>query len=111
MNNNNSEKPDSYQYDSHIFVCINVREGENARPSCGLRGGKEIHARLKQRWKARKDAGLPLPPKMRVNKSMCLDYCEEGPCLVAYPKANWVFPKDADEAEAWFDAYIDAESK
>ena len=40
------------------------------------------------------------PGKIRVNKSLCLDRCEEGPICVVYPEGTWytyVDESDIDE--------------
>jgi (2Fe-2S) ferredoxin len=45
-----------------------------------------------------KAAGLT--PRVRINKSLCLDQCEHGPTVVVYPEAVWyghVQPEDAVE--------------
>jgi (2Fe-2S) ferredoxin len=56
-----------------------------------------MRAYCKDRVKDRKLSG---PGKVRVNKSGCLDRCEEGPCIVVYPDAVWytyVDQSDIDE--------------
>ena len=66
----------------HLFVCVNCRE-MGVRKSCGEEG-------LKIRNKL---VALSNPIKnklgIRVNKSGCLDMCEEGPVLAIYPKNIW----------------------
>ena len=43
--------PMSQFYEKHIFVCENIREGENARVSCGKHNSKKIREYLKQKIK------------------------------------------------------------
>ena len=69
-------------YKKHVFVCENVRESKT-RKSCGNQG-KKIRARLK---KIVFDKGLNT--NIRINRSGCLDQCENGPCLVVYPEGIW----------------------
>jgi len=83
------------QFEHHVFVCHNVRPADAPRPSCTTDGKSEVFTQLQQLSKA---AGLA--PKVRINKSMCLDQCEHGPVVVVYPEAVWyghVTPADAAE--------------
>ena len=83
-------------FERHVFVCTNSRPAGAPRPSCTADGNSELLTRLQQAAKA---AGLA-PPKVRINKSGCLDQCEHGPNIVVYPEAVWygfVKPEDADE--------------
>ncbi len=72
------------KYERHVFVCINQREPESARPSCNADGKSQLHSLLKQAVDA---AGLK--GSVRVNKAGCLDQCEHGPNIVIYPDAVW----------------------
>ena len=58
-------------YEKHIFVCENVRNGENVRVSCGKHDSKKIREYLKQKIKE-----IAPERKIRVNMSGCLDRCE-----------------------------------
>lgn len=74
-------------YKRHIFFCCNERPEDAARPCCMAAGADEMRQYAKQRVK---DMGLSGPVGgVRVNKSGCLDRCEEGPTAVVYPDAVW----------------------
>jgi (2Fe-2S) ferredoxin len=82
-------------FERHVFVCHNVRPAGAPRPSCTPDGSSELFTTLQQAAKA---AGLGAP-KVRINKSLCLDQCEHGPTVVVYPEAVWyghVKPEDAE---------------
>ena len=79
-------------YRKTIFVCINERPPEKTRPSCGLRGGRDLAATLKQ---ALKDRGLQ--GEIRLTRTRCLDLCEDGPNIAIFPEDTWythVKPED-----------------
>jgi len=83
------------KFERHVFVCHNVRPAGAPRPSCTADGTSALFTQLQQLSKA---AGLP--PRVRINKSLCLDQCEHGPNVVVYPEAVWygnVQPEDAAE--------------
>jgi (2Fe-2S) ferredoxin len=42
----------------------------------------------------------------RINKSGCLDRCEEGPILVVYPEAVWYTYMDRDDVDEIIDRHI-----
>lgn len=71
-------------YTHHVFVCTNERPEGSPRGCCKSKGGDELHAALK---KAAAKAGLS--DHVRVNKSGCLDQCEQGATMVVYPEAVW----------------------
>ena len=82
-------------FERHVFVCTNTRPADAPRPSCNADGKGELHTAIQQLVKA---AGLG--PRVRVNKSGCLDQCEHGGTVVVYPEAVWyghVRPEDAAE--------------
>ena len=70
-------------YDRHMFICGHERPTGSARPSCKNRGSLELLPRIKQ---AIRDEGLP---SIRVQKSGCLDFCENGIACVVYPEEIW----------------------
>jgi len=79
----------------HVFVCLHERPEGAQRPSCGRRGSMELMMALKRSAKA---MGLG---DVRVQKSGCLDRCEEGPSAVVYPEATWwTLPDDVEAAAA-----------
>lgn len=71
-------------YIHHIFVCTNERPAGSPRGCCKSKGSVELHAALKE---AVAKAGLS--NDVRVNKSGCLDHCEQGATVVVYPEAVW----------------------
>jgi len=82
-------------YEHHVFVCLNDRDGSASRPSCAHGNSKKLRGALKN---AVKDAGLK--HRVRVNEAGCLDQCEHGPVMVVYPEVVWygfVHPRDAEE--------------
>src|SRR5262245_40727276 len=70
-------------YKRHIFICTNRRDPSNPKGSCANRGSEEICAAFK---KEVFEAGLK--GQMRDNSSGCLDQCEGGPTVLAYPEAD-----------------------
>ena len=80
-------------YKKHVFVCENIRYSSK-RKSCG-RIGKGIRSILKK-----KVHDNNLKNTVRINRSGCLDHCEDGPCLVIYPEGKWyteINEKDCDD--------------
>jgi (2Fe-2S) ferredoxin len=80
-------------FDAHVFVCCNRRPDGHPRGSCAAKGSEKLRDYMKARAK---ELGLP---SMRVNTAMCLDRCEEGPCIVIYPEGVWYrvdTPADVD---------------
>ena len=75
----------------HVFVCINEREHDHPRGSCGSKESLVILGKLKS--KAR-ESGLN---DVRVNKSGCLNRCESGPTCVVYPEGTWYSLPDDEE--------------
>lgn len=81
-------------YDAHIFVCTNRREPGAKRGSCAEKGSEELRDYLKKRVK---ELGIA---RVRVNAAGCLDRCELGPCVVAYPEGAWYKISTREEADA-----------
>ncbi len=75
----------------HIFVCTNSRTAtgsDRERKSCGPLGGEKLRSDLKD-WI--KKEGLSTPRcRIRVNSSGCLDFCEQGVAVAAYPQGEFV---------------------
>jgi len=82
-------------YKHHVFFCLNKRDApENC---CACHGSEAMQEYAKKRIKELKLNGQG---KVRVNKSGCLDRCEEGPVMVVYPEGTWytyVDQADIDE--------------
>lgn len=83
-------------YLRHAFVCGHQRGEGAARPSCMNRGSLDLMRELKQRVREGSDLNL------RVQKSGCLDFCEQGPTCVVYPEGAWYSLKDEAALEAVF---------
>ena len=83
-------------YLRHAFVCGHQRGEGATRPSCMNRGSLDLMRELKQRVRAGSDLNL------RVQKSGCLDFCEQGPTCVVYPEGVWYSLKDEAALEAVF---------
>ena len=71
-------------YKHHVFFCLNQRDPPEK--CCNNAGATEMQAYAKARIKA---LGLSGKGRIRINKSGCLDRCEEGPILVVYPDEVW----------------------
>ncbi|MCL4405752.1 MAG: (2Fe-2S) ferredoxin domain-containing protein [Firmicutes bacterium] len=68
------------RYRYHVFACTNKRDPEHPRGSCQLRNAEEVLSLFREELK---QANIPQP--FRINKSGCLDACEEGPVFAVYP--------------------------
>ncbi len=44
--------------------------------------------------------------KVRINKSGCLDRCEEGPVMVIYPEAVWYTYVDEHDIDEIIDSHL-----
>ena len=85
MDAKNRETPG---YTRHLFICGHERQEGSARPHCQGRGSMELLSQLKM---LTREAGLK---NIRVQKSGCLDYCEQGISCVVYPEGTWYSLKD-----------------
>lgn len=81
-------------YLRHAFVCGHQRGEGAARPSCMNRGSLDLMRALKLRVREESDLNL------RVQKSGCLDFCEQGPTCVVYPEGTWYSLADQATMEA-----------
>ena len=80
-------------YDRHMFICGHERPPNSSRPSCKNLGSLELLPRIKQ---VAREQGLS---SIRVQKSGCLDFCENGIACVVYPEgACYQLSKDMDIA-------------
>ena len=70
-------------YDRHVFICGHERPEGAARPSCRNRGSLELLSTIKT---AAREGGLS---NIRIQKSGCLDFCENGIACVVYPEGTW----------------------
>ena len=44
--------------------------------------------------------------KIRINKSGCLDRCQEGPCVVVYPEGVWYTYVDEHDIDEIVDRHL-----
>ena len=70
-------------YSRHVFICGHQRPEGSPRGCCSEKDSLEVMQRLKQ---MARQAGLD---DLRVQKSGCLDFCENGISCVVYPEGIW----------------------
>ncbi len=70
-------------YDLHVFVCAHERPDDAARPCCAKKDSLRIMKKMKT---LAKEEGLS---NLRIQKSGCLDFCENGISCVVYPEGLW----------------------
>lgn len=80
---------DDLYYKNHVFFCLNERPDGHKRGCCASKCSAKLHAYMKVRAK---EMGLE---KTRINKSGCLDRCEDGPVMVVYPEGIWYKPTNS----------------
>lgn len=88
-------------YQRHVFFCCNQRDPPDA--CCANHGALELQAYAKARIK---ELGLRGKGKVRINKSGCLDRCEEGPVIVVYPEAVWYTYVDRADIDEIIDRHV-----
>lgn len=81
-------KPAGIHFRKLVLVCTNIRD--NGEECCGLRGGVELHKKIKEAIKA-------VAPDIRVSKSGCLGNCKTGASVVIMPDDIWL--GDVTEAD------------
>ena len=87
----------------HLFFCCNDRGADAERPSCNQCGSAGLRDYAKVRVKA---MGMSGPGKVRVNKSGCLDRCEEGPVCVVYPEGVWYTYIDEEDIDEIIESHV-----
>jgi (2Fe-2S) ferredoxin len=88
-------------YKYHVFFCLNEREDGAA--CCARHRAAEMQEYAKSRIKA---LGLNGEGKVRINKSGCLDRCDDGPCVVVYPEAVWYTYVDRQDIDEIIDSHL-----
>lgn len=88
-------------YQHHVFICTNARE--DGRACCADRGAQQAQEHAKRRLKALEMNGAG---KVRINKSGCLDRCEEGPVIVVYPEGVWYTYIDNADVDEIIDSHL-----
>lgn len=96
-----SDQQNPPYYEQHVFICTNERD--DGRPCCSDRGSKEAQEYMKRRIKA---LDLNGQGKVRINKSGCLDRCEEGPVIVVYPQGTWYTFVDNHDLDEIIDEHL-----
>jgi (2Fe-2S) ferredoxin len=82
-------------YERQIFFCTNRRDGDE-RASCDRSGATDMADYAK---KCTKKLGIAGQGKVRVQRTSCLDRCEEGPVAVVYPDAVWYTYVDREDVD------------
>jgi (2Fe-2S) ferredoxin len=82
---------DSPGFERHLFICGNQRDADHPRGCCADKGSLELVRTMKRAAKA---AGIS---DVRVQKSGCLDYCENGISCVVYPEGVWYSIQNPEE--------------
>lgn len=93
-----SESP---YYRHHVFFCLNQREG--GRTCCADKGAQTAQEHAKRRIK---QLGLNGPGQVRINKSGCMDRCEEGPIIAIYPAGVWYTYVDLEDIDEIIDSHL-----
>jgi len=81
--------------DVQILVCVNERDAEAVKPSCGRRDGLAVYHRCKDRVKE-----LGLRDRVIATRTGCLKHCSRGVTVAVWPHNFWyggVTPGDVDE--------------
>lgn len=80
-------------YKRHLFMCVNERED---KACCQDHGAIDLRNYAKNKTKV---LGIAGQSGVRVNKSGCLDRCDEGPIAVVYPDGVWYTYKDEKDLD------------
>ena len=80
-------------YDMHVFFCSHERVAGHERGDCKSKSSLELMTKLKR--KARENN----LERVRVQKSGCLNYCEQGVSCVVYPQGIWYSVKGEEDLE------------
>lgn len=83
-------KKETIEYDVHLFVCTNHKEG---RDNCANVGGADVCDSLKK-W-----AKENHPTKVKVTRSGCLGRCSEGVAMVMHPDQKWITEVKSEDIE------------
>lgn len=76
----------------HAFVCVNERDESNQKGCCSSKNSLEVMTKLKRKVR---EMGID---DVRVNKSGCLNQCENGIACVVYPQGIWYKIPDREDA-------------
>ena len=84
--------------DKHVFVCTNCRK--SSKKSCGDEG-LIIRSKLVEILKTSNT-----DKNIRINKSGCLNLCEDGPVMVIYPEKIWYKNVSLEDCQEIFNKSI-----
>ena len=84
-------------------MCTNDRGEDAERPSCNMCGSERVLKHAKARAK---EMGLAGEGKVRIQRSGCLDRCEDGPVCVVYPDAVWYTYVDEFDIDEIIDSHL-----
>jgi (2Fe-2S) ferredoxin len=88
-------------FDKHVFCCINKRPDSNPKGCCCSKDSEGLQIELKKKIK-----DLKLEKKIRINKSGCLDRCENGPVIVIYPEGIWYSIKNSKDVDEILNSHL-----
>ena len=86
-------------YERILFVCVNERD---PGACCARRGSLDLRERLKAYVK---DSGLK--GRVRVSRSGCQGYCQQGPNVMVFPDGVWHSAVTDDDVNELCRLYID----
>ncbi len=87
-------------YKRHLFICVNEREDKSC---CQDHGASELRDYAKNKTK---ELGIAGQGQVRINRSGCLDRCDEGPIAVVYPDGVWYTYKDESDLDEIIDKHL-----
>lgn len=87
-------------FECHVFVCTNRRPDGHPRGSCAAKGSERLRDYMKARARQLGLTGI------RVNAAGCLDRCENGPCVVAYPEGIWYRIQNESDADRFLQEHV-----
>jgi (2Fe-2S) ferredoxin len=84
-----------------VFFCLNQRD--NGEACCQDKGAEAAFDHMKARVKK---LGLNGQNQVRINRSGCLDRCNQGPLMVVYPQAIWYTFIDNADIDEIIDSHL-----
>ena len=87
-------------YSLHVFMCVNERECEAC---CQDWDARSLLSHFRRRLK---ELDMHGAGKVRVNKSGCMDRCQEGPVMAVYPDGVWYRYETAEDIDEIIDSHV-----